>query len=673
MEPHTPNALIRESSPYLLQHAYNPVQWLPWNEETLAKARAENKPLLISIGYAACHWCHVMERECFEENEVAEVMNAHFIPVKVDREERPDVDQIYMDALQIMTGSGGWPLNVVALPDGRPFWGATYLPREQWISALVQLHRLFRDQPEKVVGYAADLTDAVHKINVPLPDPGAQLPNTDVLAQWIEGWKGRFDPEYGGSRGAPKFMMPVTLRCLLHWDHLHPDPAVEAHLRRSLTRMARGGLYDQLGGGFSRYSVDARWHVPHFEKMLYDNAQLMTLYSEAYARYGDPYYREVVAGTLEFVQASLKAPEGGYYASLDADSEDPEGRLTEGAFYRWRLDELQEVLGGDYALFERVFHLGAEGHWEDGYYVLMRTGADAESLGMDSDVFQTWLERCRKVLLARREERPAPRLDHKVLLSWNGLLLSGLCDTWRYGQLEGARTAALELGTFLSGQMDTEGRLPHGVSEGHPKGNGFLEDYAAVAEGFIRLFGITGNPHWMERARNLAAYVETHFSESGQALFYFNSGQDAPLIRRTLEVADNVIPASNSIMAENLFVLGHFYGNAGQIRRAAEMLAAIGPSMERYSGQHANWLRLALKREAPFRELAICGPEALGWVAEIGLQYLPQVFLAGCEEASDLPLFRERYRPGKTRAYLCQGGACQQPETTLEGAIQAVS
>ncbi|WP_088340496.1 thioredoxin domain-containing protein [Robiginitalea sediminis] len=676
MEGKTPNALISETSPYLLQHAYNPVAWMPWGEAALQRAVRENKPLLISIGYAACHWCHVMERECFEDPEVAEVMNTRFIPVKVDREERPDVDQIYMDALQVMTGSGGWPLNVVALPDGRPFWGATYVPREKWISALVQLDRLFRNEGQKVADYAENLTDAVRKINLPEPETGTGLPTLQAMETWVGQWSRRFDPEYGGSQGAPKFMMPVTLRFLMHWGQEQEDQGVSQHVRNTLTRMAHGGLYDPVGGGFARYSVDARWHVPHFEKMLYDNAQLLGLYAQGYARFGDAQYRQVVRGTIDFIYAELTCPQGGYYASLDADSLDPEGNLTEGAYYRWREAELREILGEDFDWFSQVFHIDAFGHWEDGYYVLIRTDTNpeaAQALGMETEAFEQRLETALKALASHRSKRPRPRLDNKVLVSWNGLLLTGLADAYRYCGFPDALEAAVSLGEFLYGLMEPEGRLPHGCASGSPKGNGFLEDYAAVMEGFLHLYTVTLDICWMERAKTLLSYVMDHFSESGQAQFYFNSDQDPELIRRSVETADNVIPASNSTVAHALVQLGVFYGETAWIRRAEAMLGSVVPSMERYSGQYANWMRLGLLRARPLREIAICGTQARGLLAEIGNRYLPQVLLAGAEGPSEAPLFQGRFDPGQTRIYVCEEGSCKQPVATVSEALDALA
>lgn len=676
MKSDKPNALIRETSPYLLQHAYNPVGWLAWNEDTLSMARKTGKPLLISIGYAACHWCHVMEKECFEDPEVAEVMNAHFIPVKVDREERPDVDQIYMDALQIMTGSGGWPLNVVALPDGRPFWGATYVPKDKWIQALLQLSQLHREEPEKVRSYAGNLTGAVRKINEMTEEGGNERPGLADLSEWVGSWKPRFDPEYGGQRGAPKFMMPVRLQFLMHWGTAMEDSDILDHVHRSLKSMALGGLFDQLGGGFSRYSVDVRWHVPHFEKMLYDNAQLMGVYAQGYARYGDPLFLETVRQTFRFLESELRGPEGGYFASLDADSTDAAGTLTEGAYYVWREAELKALLGDAFGLFSEAYNINAYGRWEEGSYVLIRKETDEElagRLGMDVAEVRNQLAKSRSVLLQERSRRERPRLDDKIICSWNALLLSGLADAARYCGIGEAQKAATRLGEYLFSRfLDTEGHLLHSIAKGKAGPRGYLEDYAALIEGCIRLYSCCGDLVWMRRASDLTEFALEHFAAGDQPFFYFTSDQDAALIRKTVEVADNVIPASNSTMAKNLFLLGLFFGKPDWIQRSEAMLERMKPSMDSYSGQYANWMQLALWMEAPFFETAVCGPAARKAGSSLAERYLPHTLLAFSDTEQDLPLFKSRFDPEQTRIYICNRGACQHPLEDTGKALQTL-
>ena len=677
MKASEPNALIHESSPYLQQHAYNPVQWEGWHDTTLEHAQKSGKLLLISIGYAACHWCHVMERECFEDPEVADVMNAHFIPVKVDREERPDVDQIYMDALQVMSGNGGWPLNIVALPDGRPFWGATYVPKKDWIRVLLQLAKLYREDPDKVVEYASDLTSTLQRINQHTPaDESQKVPTTADLESWVNSWKKGFDPHFGGKLGSPKFMTPVMYEFLMHWGEANGDDEVREHVQTTLRGMAFGGLFDQIGGGFSRYSVDPRWHVPHFEKMLYDNAQLLSLYSEGHALYGEELYKEVVVQTLEFLGRELSRPEGGYYASLDADSLNPKGVLEEGAYYTWEGANLASLLREDFEWFQEYYNINDFGLWEKGQYVLIRTIPDQEFANKRGWTLETLREHRSRVnnrLLEVREERPRPRLDDKIITSWNGLLLGGLCDAYRYCGLEDARKKALELADFIEGSLTRpDGGLLHSFKEGGKLVNGYLEDYAAVIQGYVKLYSIVQEPSWMERARNLAEYCLKHFSESGQPLLYFSSSLDRALIRRTLEVNDSVMPASNSLMAKNFFSLGAFYADSNYRERAREMLKAVQDSLQRYPGQYSNWMHLALWLDTPFYEVVITGPQARGKLTSLQAHYLPHVLLAASEEPVSHPLFENRHSTDKTRIFICEFGQCRQPLESIEEALNEI-
>ncbi|HHH54668.1 MAG TPA: thioredoxin domain-containing protein, partial [Bacteroidetes bacterium] len=372
------NDLINESSPYLLQHAHNPVNWRPWKPETLEEAIKENKLLIISVGYAACHWCHVMEHESFEDTTVAKIMNDNFICIKIDREERPDVDQVYMTAVQLMTGRGGWPMNVIALPDGRPVWGGTYFPKERWIAALKQLSEMWDKEPEKLIDYAAGLTSKVKQADI------VQLNNDEInfttyfLRQSIEKWERNFDNRYGGTKQAPKFPLPNNYEFLLRYSIQSGDNDIRKFVELTLDKMAYGGIYDHIGGGFARYSTDEKWHIPHFEKMLYDNGQLVSLYSNAYSLTKKELYKEVVYETLEFVKRELTGDNGIFYSSLDADSDNKHGHLEEGAYYVWTIDELKSILGGDFELFKEYYNINNYGKWENGNFVLIRDMSDEE-------------------------------------------------------------------------------------------------------------------------------------------------------------------------------------------------------------------------------------------------------------------------------------------------------
>ncbi|MFM1878531.1 MAG: hypothetical protein RLZZ241_1397 [Bacteroidota bacterium] len=666
-----PNALIQETSPYLLQHAYNPVAWEAWNSASLKRAREEEKPMLISIGYSSCHWCHVMEHECFEDPEVAQVMNTHFVCIKVDREERPDIDHIYMDALQIMTGSGGWPLNIVALPNGKPFWGATYLPKSQWKNALEKLAELYRNEPKRVLEYAEDLTRSIKHLT--LPESGESLLKPYQISKLIEGWKLKFDTEFGGIRGAPKFMIPSRLQFLMHWGELSKDSEIQNHVRKSLTCMAYGGLYDQLAGGFSRYSVDVRWHVPHFEKMLYDNAQLMSLYAQAYACYGDSLYLEIVSGILDFILQQWQTNSGGFYAAFDADSLETSGKLEEGAYYVWHEKELRETLNTDFDLFREAYNINAYGKWESNQYVLIRNESDKElahRLNLSTKYVSDRLQNCREQLLELRAKRNPPRLDNKLILSWNGLMLSGLSDAYRYCNLKRAKDAALALGHWIETiRMDYNGNLPHIAQSANEESIGFLEDYASVIEGYIKLYGITWDISWMNKASELIQLAEGHFNTTEKDLFYFESESQIQGIRKTFETTDSVIPASNSIMGKNLFLLGHFYENKTWIDRAQQMLTKVSGSASKYSEQHSNWLQLALWLERPFLNLVICSSNALAQSTVLTKNYLPNSFLAVSTEISDLPLFKQRHEVINSKIHICTFGMCLEPVTSPEKAL----
>ncbi len=427
------NDLITESSPYLLQHAHNPVEWHAWNEQTLALAKKENKLLLISVGYTACHWCHVMEHECFEDTIVAKLMNKYFINVKVDREERPDIDQVYMNAVQLLTGRGGWPLNCIALPDGRPIWGGTYFPKKTWMDALKQLGKLYDEQPEKAEEYAADLAKGIRKSDViPLNTEPANFTKSG-MDEVIKNWLPRMDFTNGGNTGSPKFPMPNSIGLLLRQAVQANDSSILEYVNTTLTQMAYGGIYDQIGGGFARYSVDDHWHIPHFEKMLYDNAQMVSLYSTAYQVTKNPLYKKVVEETTAFVERELYQVDGVFYSSLDADSKDEEGVPEEGAFYVWNKEELKSILKEDFKLFSSYYNVNSYGAWEHGNYNLIRTKSqqefcDTEHISLDE--LQQKIALWQKTLLEKRVKRHRPQLDDKSLCSWNALMLKGYVDAY---------------------------------------------------------------------------------------------------------------------------------------------------------------------------------------------------------------------------------------------------
>ncbi|NHF58339.1 thioredoxin domain-containing protein [Flavobacteriaceae bacterium TP-CH-4] len=664
------NALIHETSPYLLQHAHNPVNWKAWHPEVLERAKEENKLLLISIGYAACHWCHVMEKECFEDIEVAEVMNAHFVNIKIDREERPDIDHIYMDALQIMTGSGGWPLNIVALPDGRPFWGATYLKKERWIDMLSQLNALYQNQPEKVLKYAQDMAEGIRAINLVENKGSDALFGMKSLKEAVEDWSQYFDTFLGGHKRAPKFMMPVNLNFLLHYSTVVNDTKLRDYVYTTLTRMAWGGIFDHVGGGFSRYSVDTKWHVPHFEKMLYDNGQLVSLYAQAYSESKNVLYKQVVEQTIDFIKTELMGTNHGFYSSLDADSLNEKGQLEEGAYYVWKEKELKDLLGSHYDLFKDYYNINPYGLWERDKYVLIRN-ADGTDVAQKHKISTNTLERiiqdCLAILRKERDKRNRPRLDDKIIASWNGLMLKGVIDAYRYVEEPEYLELALKNAHFIEKNLAKEdGGLFHGHKNGKSAINGYLEDYATIIDAYIGLYEVSFDEHWLLRAKQYTDYCERNFKDVKSGLFFFTNKQDDFVIRRTLEITDNVVPASNSMMAKNLFKLSRFFPNEGFGDSTVQMLRNVQDNFTKNAQGHANWLQLVLYMNQPFYEVALVGDFYQEKANEIRRNYLPYTLFAGTGSGSELALLKNRQVEGITQFYICQHGSCQLPLTQTD-------
>ena len=671
------NNLINESSPYLLQHAHNPVNWEAWNTLALQKAKNEDKLMLISIGYAACHWCHVMEHECFEDEEVAKTMNAHFVNIKVDREERPDIDHIYMDALQMMTGSGGWPLNILALPDGRPFWGATFVKKAAWIQVLNQLQELYLSDPEKIIGYAENMAQGLNALNG--ISVASQSGDTPVipLKDIVQDWSAYFDTFLGGYKRAPKFMMPVNLNFFMHYGVSTGDSYVTDYVHTTLTRMAWGGLFDHVGGGFSRYSVDTKWHVPHFEKMLYDNGQLISLYAKAYAATKNELYRNVVHQCISFLKAELLDTTNGFCSSLDADSLTVDGTLEEGAFYVWQEEHLQPILGKRFPVFKDYFNINDYGYWEHQNYVLIRdaeVSEIAEKHTCTEKEVSKIIARSLKRLKKEREKRDTPKLDDKILTSWNGLALKGLTDAYRYLGNEEYFTLALKNASFLEARLiGASGEVYHNYKNGVRTIPGFLEDYASLIDAYLGVYEITYAEKWLNLSLKLTHFVLDNFSDPATALFFFTSEQEEPLIRKTIEVADNVIPSSNSIMAHNLLKLSKYVPSAGFEERVSQMMRTMEKTINEHPQNHAHWLDLALLLQQEFYEIAIVGKDHLELSKNIQAHYLPNVIFAASAGDHQLALLKGRFVKDKTFIYVCNNGTCQLPAQIPDEALQLIS
>jgi hypothetical protein len=668
------NDLIHETSPYLLQHAYNPVHWKAWNSESLEVAKQQNKLVVISIGYSACHWCHVMEQESFENDSVAALMNDNFISIKVDREERPDVDQIYMDAVQLMTGKGGWPLNCITLPDGRPVFGGTYFTKSQWTKVLIEMSDLYKNDPKKVIAYADKLTEGIKNKDL-ITVNNKEVAYTDKSLDSIVGhWRPFLDYRHGGQKGAPKFPMPNQLDFLLRYSFQNNDKELQNYVENTLIKMANGGIYDQLGGGFSRYTIDEEWHVPHFEKMLYDNAQLVSLYSHAYQLTGNTYFKNIIEETLDFVNAELTQKEGAFFSSLNADSNTSASVSKEGAYYTWTKNELDSVIGADIRLFSAYYNINEHRKWEDDTYILFKTTSDVEfanEFGITLRQLEKRIDDWKIKLLDFRKERERPSTDDKVLTSWNALMLKAYIDAYRaLGNTE-YLDRAITNATFIKiKQINEDGSIFHNYKNGKSSIEGFSEDYAHTINAFIALYQATLNEEWLQTARDLMNYTMIHFYDPSGGMFYFTSDKHTNLITRKTEVVDNVISSSNSVLAASLFQLGHYYSNTEYAKISKHMLSNVHKDIKSAPSAYSNWLHLYLNYSNPYYEVAISGGNSIKKLKELQPRYLPNILIAGATVDSDLPIMKNRFNRDDTYVYVCVDGSCKLPVRDTEKAIE---
>lgn len=664
------NRLASSTSPYLLQHAYNPVDWYPWSNEALEKAKKEDKPILVSIGYSSCHWCHVMERESFENDSIATIMNDHFVCIKVDREERPDVDQVYMDAVQAMGLNGGWPLNVFLTPDQKPFYGGTYFPPARWAQLLQNITKAFTEKRADIEKSANDLTNALSTsevIKYGLEDTDSPF-TLDSVPKMFRNISDRFDQENGGLNRAPKFPMPSIWKFLLRYYHYTDDKEALKHLTLTLDQIAMGGIFDQIGGGWARYSTDSEWLAPHFEKMLYDNGQLTSLYSEAYTVTGKKLYKDVVYKTVEWLEREMLDPSGGFYAALDADSEGEEGK-----FYVWQAREIDELLGETSSLIKAYYDISDSGNWEH-KNILRQTIPDEEFLKkhkITPEDLEKSLRHATGKLMAARAERVRPGMDDKVLSGWNGIMLRGLIDAYQAFDEEKFLTLARNNAEFLVNEMMDGDQLYRSYKNGEASIQAYLEDYAFVIDGLTALYQVTFEEKWISRARSLTEFVITHFYDESEGLFFYTANHSEKLIARKKEVFDNVIPASNSQMALNLYQLGVIYDDEDFKEKARQMASKITGLLSGETGYLTNWAILYGYFATPTAEIAIVGPEAQQVQQDFVKKYLPNKVVMGAEEASDLPLMKGKHAlNGKTTIYVCYNKTCKLPVTSVEEAYK---
>jgi hypothetical protein len=665
------NHLQNETSPYLLQHVDNPVDWYPWGDEATRLAREQDKPILLSIGYAACHWCHVMAHESFEDEATAAQMNADFINVKVDREERPDIDSIYMQAVNAMVGRGGWPMTVFLTPDGKPFYAGTYFPNEprhgmpSFRQILAGVTQAWDKDRENVVGSAGEVAQQLQALSGVGLEGGTL--DADIFEDALRGLGQRFDATWGGFGEAPKFPQPMTIEFLLRHslrgEGGHALEMAEATLRK----MAEGGMYDQIGGGFARYSVDHRWLVPHFEKMLYDNAQLARVYLHAWQATGNEFYRRITEETLDYVLLEMRHEDGGFYSSQDADSEGVEGK-----FYVWSADEIREALGEDADVFMQIYGVSDEGNWE-GHNILnlhLDPKGLAAQLNITPEALDARMSEARAKLYALRSKRIWPGLDDKVLTSWNGLMLAAFAEAGQSLGRPDYIDAAKSNADFLHRTMRRDsGRLVRTWKAGSDaKYNAYLEDYAYLADGLLALYEATFETRWVEWARELAELMLTHFRDTKNGGFFDTSDDHEQLIHRPKDLQDNAVPSGNSIAASVLSRLSLLAGNGDYWQVAERSTATMSKFMSQYPSGFGQWLNVASFMLGEPREVALVGSkeelEPLLGVIRNG--YRPfQVVAAGSEgEEAPLPLLQNRPRvDGKGTAYVCQKFVCQAPVT----------
>ena len=661
------NHLIKETSPYLLQHAHNPVNWYPWGEETLKKAQAENKLILISIGYSACHWCHVMEHESFENEEIAQLMNEYYVCIKVDREERPDVDQVYMNAVHLMQGQGGWPLNCFALANGNPVYGGTYFPPQKWMQILKSLHLSYKENPQKFQQYAESLLNGIKTSDVIDVKNNNPLAEEKKVHEIFKNISQSFDMQEGGFGKAPKFPFPIGLEfCLAYGDEYDNKIALD-FLSLTLNKMAKGGIYDQIGGGFSRYSVDDIWKVPHFEKMLYDNAQLISLYAKAYKINNNPLYKKTIEHSLEFIKRDMTQSEGGFYSALDADSEGIEGK-----YYVWTKEELNTILKDKSPLYCDYYGVEQQGNWEDGLNILMSTNQHAhwaKKYHLSEADLENIIIDLNRQLLSERQKRIKPGLDDKIITAWNALMLKGYIDAFSSivhpQYLEIAENNADFLWFKLS---DTKGKLFRTYKNGEAKIDGFLDDYAHTIDALLSLYQITFNKKHLDRTSILLEYCQENFLHSKSGMYYYTPQTSQLLIARKMEVSDNVIPASNSIMAHNLMTMGMIKSNVSLVEQAQAMLQNTQDNLLKGQIYYANWDLLLMRFLLPKKEVVIMGADINNLNYKIQKQLSFNTVFVGSTKEAYLPLMENRYQAGKTFIYVCKDQICQLPVESSEKA-----
>ena len=680
------NRLINETSPYLLQHAHNPVNWYPWGEEALSKARAEDKILLVSIGYSACHWCHVMERESFENESVAELMNAHFVSVKVDREERPDLDHIYMDAVQAISGSGGWPLNVFLTPSAKPFFGGTYFPpekaynRSSWTDVLNGIVQAWKEKKNEIEAQAENLTDHLQKANnlasmvnsidLSIKEQGATIEQCDLMFATI---MKSADIHWGGFGKAPKFPQTFTIQYLMRYHYFTGNQEALQQALLSIDKMLMGGIYDHIGGGLARYSTDKEWLAPHFEKMLYDNALLINILCDAYQLSSQKKYSDAIRKTISFVSNELLSDEGGFYAALDADSEGEEGK-----YYVWQKDEVDAILGDDAEIFCAFFDITDRGNWEEKNILrnLKPISEFAVERGLDKEQLEQTMQQCLHKLSLQRQNRIKPSLDDKIILGWNALMLQSIAKAAVVLKEPVYEKMAVSNFLFLQKNLVSvtdSSALVHTYKNGVSKYPAFLDDYAYMIAALLQLYKTSCTESYLLTARDYCSYVIDNFSDEESCFFYFTHRDQKDIIVRKKEIYDGATPSGNSVMAENLLLLSIVFDIPAWRSRHNKMLNILSASIIKYPGSFGIWASLLLHQVMGINEIAVIGPDFSGIANDVLLNYIPNmVIMSSAVGNESFPLLAHKSSHEQNNIYLCKNQSCLAPFLSTSSLLKEI-
>ena len=667
------NKLVNEKSLYLKQHATNPVDWFPWSDDALETAQKFDKLLLISVGYSSCHWCHVMEEESFTDDEVANVMNGNFINIKVDREERPDLDEIYMKALVLMTGSGGWPMNIIALPDGTPIWGGTYVPKNQWIQVLNQVSGFYNTRKDDVLEYAKSVKEGVQKEGLVKAAPRDDVYNSELQIDLAKKAFKYADKVNGGIGSGQKFPLPSMLNFFMRYSNEYKSKEMKEFVFNSLIQISRGGINDRIDGGFHRYTVDNSWHIPHFEKMLYDNAQLLSVYSNGYKLFKEDRFLKELHNIYNFLDSKMTGDNGLIFSSISADTNYSNGTKSEGDFYVWKADELKNILKKDFDWVSEYYNINQKGYWEKDNYVFYQTISDAEfasKLGISLAEFEKKLSKVNLSIRKEREKRVHPIIDNKIIFSWNALTIRGLVDSYKITKDQKFLTKALVINNSLVKHMINKNIIQH--TNSNFSSVLFLEDYSYYIDALIGLYEVTFDQKFLNFADQLTVFTNEKFKESN-GFYRFSTNQQTLFADSLIDLVDGVTPSANSVMNFNLFRLGHYYGNKEYLLQSKEMINNISDNLNDRVTDHLLWLNNSHNYSQKFYELAISGKNATSKANELMEKYLPNALIAASNTKSDLYLLKDRYFDDETYIYVCVDNTCKFPVTTAPEAIKLMS